>query len=62
MTRAWRARLSLTPDETDAVHKLVDGAFAESEDKAFWGKLLDKVKRANQAAVKVKAERSEIES
>jgi hypothetical protein len=46
MTRAWRARLSLTPDELCAVHSLVDVACLESEEKAFWDKLLNKVENA----------------
>lgn len=46
MSRAWRARLSLTPDELRAVHSLVDVACLESEEKAFWDKLLSKVENA----------------
>ena len=55
--RAYRARLSLTPDELEAVSALVKAgrqankvAYANTggaiDERAFWGKLLDKVERA----------------
>ena len=53
-TRAYRARLSLTPDELEAVHAQIDAAWAESETgtegHAFWSKLLDKVENAMERA------------
>lgn len=49
--RAYRARLSLTPDELEAVQQLVQARRyrdldSEMNDAPFWGKLLDKVERA----------------